>query len=136
MPVLRIPPHLYKRLEAHAEGFDTPAQVIERILNAFEGKAPVKTSDSSEKDQASRAPPALSFYPSEQEFRSSLLNGHKNTIVIHYQDGSFSNKSWHSNRFNQSSNLRGNIWSGFLRGWKTDNIIAAEFHAKDAEVDL
>jgi hypothetical protein len=36
-PVIRIPDALYARLEKHAQGFDTPAAVIERLLNKVEG---------------------------------------------------------------------------------------------------
>ena len=35
--VIRIPSNIYKRLEEHASGFDTPANVIERLLNHYEG---------------------------------------------------------------------------------------------------
>jgi len=38
--VIRIPESLYKRLESHAIGFDTPASVIERILDYFETRHP------------------------------------------------------------------------------------------------
>ena len=34
--VIRISDNLYKRLEAHASGFDTPSNVIEIILNFYE----------------------------------------------------------------------------------------------------
>ncbi|MFV1977452.1 MAG: hypothetical protein ACC651_17050 [Candidatus Scalindua sp.] len=37
-PVIRITPEVYSRLEKHAVGFDTPANVIEKLLNHFEGK--------------------------------------------------------------------------------------------------
>ena len=36
-PVIRIPEVLFSRLEQHAKGFDTPANVIETLLNHFEG---------------------------------------------------------------------------------------------------
>jgi len=36
--VIRIPQELYSKLGRHAEGFETPAQVIERILEHYEGK--------------------------------------------------------------------------------------------------
>ena len=36
-PVIRISDNLYQRLEAYASGFDTPANVIETILNKYEG---------------------------------------------------------------------------------------------------
>ncbi|GAA5316345.1 MAG: hypothetical protein AseanaTS_15490 [Candidatus Pelagadaptatus aseana] len=35
--VVRIPHEIYSRLEKHAQGFDTPANVIERLLNHYEG---------------------------------------------------------------------------------------------------
>lgn len=37
--VIRIPPEIYARLERHAKGFDTPANVIERLLDHYEGVA-------------------------------------------------------------------------------------------------
>lgn len=43
-PVIRVPDDLYSRLEQHAKGFDTPANVIETLLNHFEGIDP-KTSN-------------------------------------------------------------------------------------------
>lgn len=45
--VIRLPSNIYKRLEKHAKGFDTPAAVIERLLNHFEGVDPDETSSSS-----------------------------------------------------------------------------------------
>lgn len=38
--VIRIPESLYKRLESHAIGFDTPAAVIERFLDFYENHNP------------------------------------------------------------------------------------------------
>jgi len=35
--VIRISENVYSRLEKHAKGFDTPANVIETLLNHFEG---------------------------------------------------------------------------------------------------
>jgi hypothetical protein len=36
MPAIDIPPELYRRLERHAHGFDTPAAVISRAVDALE----------------------------------------------------------------------------------------------------
>ena len=36
--VIRISESLYKRLESHAKGFDTPSSVLERVLNFYEAK--------------------------------------------------------------------------------------------------
>ena len=50
-PVIRVPSDIYSRLENHAKGFDTPAGVIEKLLNHFEG---IDSSPSHEKtDRAS-----------------------------------------------------------------------------------
>lgn len=38
--VIRIPNDLHQRLASYAEGFDTPANVIERILNQYEHAEP------------------------------------------------------------------------------------------------
>jgi len=37
---IRIPTELYLRLEKHAKGFETPARVIEKILNNYENVSP------------------------------------------------------------------------------------------------
>ena len=37
--VIRIPANIFSRLEKHAVGFDTPANVIEMLLNNYEGVA-------------------------------------------------------------------------------------------------
>ena len=38
--VIRIPESLYRRLESHAIGFDTPSAVLERILDFYETHHP------------------------------------------------------------------------------------------------
>lgn len=35
--VIRVPENLYARLEKHAQGFDSPANVIEKLINYYEG---------------------------------------------------------------------------------------------------
>ena len=35
-PSIQLSATLYQRLEGHAQGFDTPENVIERLLNAYE----------------------------------------------------------------------------------------------------
>ena len=37
---IKVPSTLYARLAEHARGFDTPANVIEMLLNAYEGGSP------------------------------------------------------------------------------------------------
>ena len=49
-PVIRVPEDLYSRLEQHAKGFDTPANVIETLLNHFEGVDQQASNTTSGKD--------------------------------------------------------------------------------------
>lgn len=122
MPVLRLPMSLYKRLELHAEGFDTPANVIEKLLNEYEGVASNET-----KIDKTIAKPEVIFYPNEEEFKSSLIKNKEALRVIYYADGSIDKKQWVASRFSIDSNLRSNIWSGPLRGWRDQGIIKVEF---------
>lgn len=126
MTVIRLTPNLYSRLASHAEGFDTPAQVISRLLDAYEGVSP--SSEPGSMTETSGDKPTLSFHPDEASFKKHLVGGNNGQVIIHYKDGTTSEKVWNATRFSSSSNLRGNIWSGFLRGWHEKGITHADFH--------
>ena len=83
----------------------------------------------SDSNLVNKPKPLLTFEPNETQFHLSLVEGMEANIVIRYLDGSESNKTWRPTRYTQGSNLRGNIWSGFLRGWKDQDIISAKFCA-------
>ena len=64
MPAIDIPPELYRRLERHARGFDTPAAVISRAVDALERQGvqeipTVGKSDHSSPDFDALNPPNL-----------------------------------------------------------------------------
>jgi len=59
-PVIRLPDSVYDRLAKHSEGFDTPARVIEKLLDQVEG---VET------------PPASSLPPSSRDTTKYVFNG-------------------------------------------------------------
>ena len=48
--VVRISNELFSRLESHAVGFDSPTNVIEKLLNSFEGTSSKETNLSPKKD--------------------------------------------------------------------------------------
>lgn len=131
MPVLRISDALFKRLEAHAQGFDTPANVIERLLNSFEGIEVSKTESIAEPQPLPK--PVLHFHPSESDFKKGIVEGSVARVTLFFADGKTEEKFWQPSRFQETSNLRANIWSGFLRDWKAKRINKAEFHI---DVDL
>lgn len=106
---IEVSKQTYSRLEKLAKGFDTPDAVITRLLDDAEGKSDTK--------------PSITFTPSdEQEFKLRLIDSKLAEVVIFKKDGSREISHWNANRLTPSSNLRGNLWSGLLRGWKSKGI--------------
>ena len=105
----------YKRLEALVQGFETPDSVINRLIDSVEGKKETK--------------PELSFTPiDESRFLKLLVRDRVAEVVLYKQNGERTVSQWSANKITESSNLRANLWSGFLRGWKEKGIISAEFN--------
>lgn len=127
--VVRISSALYKRLESHAKGFDTPASVIERILNDYESRAGISTATEGAEAQQNKPTrkPQLVFIPSEEVFRKNLLEAKVARVELDLLGGVVEVKTWNAGRFSETSSLRGNLWSGFLRGWAEKGICKATF---------
>ncbi|EKN3342808.1 hypothetical protein ACQ8YR_002631 [Yersinia enterocolitica] len=120
MPQITISDAVYKRLEQHATGFDTPEQVILRLLNLAEGTSTSK--------------PELVFSPiDDKAFKSAFLASGHAEIALYYNSGKRDVLRWEAKRFSDDSNLRANLWSGHLRNWKDKGIIKAEFSALPRE---
>jgi len=128
--VIRISDSLYERLEAYASGFDSPSNVMESILDAYEGKIPdlkgnIGTGVVPEMKQSDVL--NIKYIPdSEDKFKQQLLESKKAYIKISYTNGTTEVKEWNAARFSESSKLDGNLRSGYLRGWKRRGIYKAE----------
>lgn len=110
---IEISDETYERLAKMVIGFDSPENVISRLLNQAEGKTIQK--------------PELFFEPeSEDEFKVQLLKSKEAEITLYKNDGSREILYWNASRFKPESNLRGNLWSGQLRGWQQKGIVKAE----------
>jgi hypothetical protein len=121
--VIRITDQLFKRLEKYAQGFDTPAKVIEKILDAYEGVEPIE-SDVKDVQQSNHL--ELVFYDGNEEaFKSAFLSSGLATVEIFYTDGSTETFQWQKNNFTERSSAKGNLMSGRLRGWKEKGIVKA-----------
>lgn len=136
--VIRISDDLYKRLEAHASGFDTPSNVIETILNAYEGVTP-NLNTSSNTFRAPEIQPANSLdivyiAESEEDFKRQLLANKKAYIKISYTNDTSEIKEWNASRFSATSRVDGNLRSGYLRGWKERGIYKAELAVNRNEI--
>ncbi len=124
--VIRISDDLYRRLEAQALGFDTPSNVIERILDAYEGvssNATGKNDDSVTKAmQPANSLDIVYVEASEEAFKQQLLICKKAYIKLYYTDGTSEIKEWNASRFTEASRVDGNLRSGYLRGWRERGI--------------
>ena len=127
--VVRIPINLYNRLSVHANGFETPANVIENILNYYEKHKGLKSSIKQSLPQLTKQPTHLEivYYPSnEQNFKDLLIQTKKAYILLHKQDETSEIKEWNAKNFDKNSQVNGNLRSGQLRGWKSKGIYKAE----------
>lgn len=104
-----ITEELYLRLGTHSVGFETPAQVIERLLDHYEAKDNLKR-------------PVVEFSPDEAEFKRNLVRLKSAWKELHFNDGSVRVEEWVASQFKETSNLKSNIWSGPLRDWKSKGI--------------
>ena len=113
----------FARLEQLAEGFDTPEAVIIRLLDNIDGRTETK--------------PTLHFDPSdESEFKLRLIESKEAEVVIYKNDETREIVRWKANRLSESSNLRGNLWSGLLRGWKSKRIKSVELSILPQGINL
>ena len=128
--VIRISDELHKRLEAYASGFDTPSNVIETILNAYEGlNQDIKLETNTENQlEIKRATSLEISYSSgsEENFKQLLLEHKKAYIKLYYTNDTTEIKEWKAFRFSSSSSVDGNLRSGYLRGWRERGIFKAE----------
>jgi predicted CopG family antitoxin len=123
--VIRISDELYKKLEAEARGFDTPANVIEKLLAFYKGSEIKPADDVGVAEEAESL--EIVFHPSdEKQFKELLLQKKRAFIKMYRTDGTFEVKEWSASKFTPSSSLIGNLRSGFLRGWKVKGIFKAE----------
>lgn len=108
----------YSRLAAQAKGFETPEQVINRLIDVVEI------------DHDTR--PELFFNPEgEADFKKALLKSKQAKVEMFKRDGSCETGVWNARAISEESSVRANIWSGYLRGWKEKGIVRAVFTVQE-----
>lgn len=127
---ITISTNLYKRLEAHAVGFNTPQDVIARILDYYEsnsGQAVNKVLLKNIDDKPIRSLQLeINMIPNnELEFKKLMLERRLAWVKIFKLDGTEDIKLWKVQAFTSDSDLKGNLRSGYLRGWKEKGIYKA-----------
>ena len=127
---IEIPIDLYQRLGFHVEGFESPADVIERILNFYEEQTGAATTKTKAITPVVSQPVSLEiiYYPDndERKFKENLLREKVAYLLLHKIDGSKEIKRWNALNFKPNSSVNGNLRSGYLRGWKKKGIVKAE----------
>jgi hypothetical protein len=125
--VIKIPSELYRRLESHTVGFDTPANVIERILDAYEGVSPTDRIVKDDDLKTATNKLEIIYVPATEEaFKEQFVKTKKAFLKIFYTNGETEVKAWDSPNFTDTSSVSGNLRSGYLRNWKDKGIFKAE----------
>ncbi|MGL4715725.1 MAG: hypothetical protein ACRCWL_07420 [Aeromonas sp.] len=119
---IEISKSTFDRLSSLAVGFDTPDAVINRLINHSLGQSETK--------------PRIMFIPSEAEFKRLLLQTRVAEAKIYHSDGRHFVVPWNATKLQSSSNLRANLWSGFLRNWKQKKISKVELSTLELGYDL
>ncbi len=76
------------------------------------------------------APPKLEieFIPGDEvSFKEDLIRKKCAHVLLYMSNGDVNRSVWQAKKFSLSSNLRGNLFSGYLRGWRNKGIRKAVF---------
>ncbi|HBK83461.1 MAG TPA: hypothetical protein DDZ41_07670 [Flavobacterium sp.] len=134
---IEISSDLYECLGKIAKPFESPEDVIKRLLVFFidnnqKSLNNEQTSDENTEQTKSLFPTKefykleVNFYPSESEFKQLLLKTKKAWVKLSYKNGAASVHEWNAYKFSEDSNIRGNLNSGYLRGWREKGIVRAD----------
>lgn len=141
---IEISEYLYERLGRLANTFETPDQVIGRLIDHYESKV---KSDQKNPDFVEELPiidkPKIrtfkklipNFYPTNlEEFKSLLLKEKQAWVILYFNDGSKEVHQWNAHRFTEKSDVLGNLRSGYLRDWREKGIIKADIAIDKNEI--
>jgi len=136
---ITIKSSIFRRLETHAKGFDTPANVIERILDFYDEHRNCVQDKNQEKTKVNLPVKSFElefkFFPDgESEFKKALLGKKLAWIKLYKTDGTSELKLWKAHDFTEKSSLIGNLRSGHLRGWKDRGIFKAALAIEKSDI--
>jgi len=123
---IEISDGLYQRLSLHAEGFETPASVIERIVTFYESRNGVRNTISMSAVNELPMSLDITYYPDAEGFKQQLLQKKVAYLLLCKLDGTKELKEWNAINITNNSSINGNLRSGYLRNWKKKGIVSAE----------
>ncbi|NOQ63974.1 MAG: hypothetical protein GQ582_05630 [Methyloprofundus sp.] len=128
---------LYERLGKLAKTFETPQDVISRLLDFYkmeEIDSPLLEPEVTVIKQYNKLD--IKFFPENLvQFKSLLLKEKQAWVLLHMNDGSKTLHQWNASRFTEGSNVLGNLRSGYLRDWRDKGIISADIAINRYELD-
>lgn len=148
---IALPESIYNRLANHAKPFEMPADVISRLLDLVESRhdKPIDKAEAADATVPSSPPPRMAsgaiplpvrlpinFYPeSTRAFKNALLKTRSAWVLLHKTDGTRELHHWKAYRFSESSDVLGNLRSGYLRGWREKGIVRADVAINKHDLD-
>lgn len=141
---LKLDEGVCSRLAFYAakHGLGSWAEAIEDMLAKCEGTpaapAPVAVAPKPATVRPYLRSPDVIYYSdgepvSERDCQMAIVAAGWATVHIHYADGRKEEKQWRATNLREDSYLRGNLNSGYLRGWRDKGIVKAEIFAGEAE---
>ena len=101
---IEIPSSLYEQLGSLAKGFETPAQVIERLVQHFLSARKETEAPLPHPSERFHLPPRLvpEFFPSDKkEFKRLLLTNKQAWVILYKTDGTIDEKIWDAQNFSK-----------------------------------
>lgn len=124
---IEISVNLYQRLGFHAEGFEAPASVIERMVTFYEEQKGIEKFILTKPIKELPLNLDIIYHPFDEEsFKQQLLQKKVAYLLLHKLDGSKEIKEWNALNFSNQSSVNGNLRSGYLRDWQKKGIVKAE----------
>lgn len=140
MKDIQITEDLFNRLAHQSVRFETPVDVIEKILTFYENEH----GNTSSPEPAEPAPTTrlelpekldIIYYPGdEKSFKELFLQTDSAYVLLYFKDGKRVLKEWIRSNFTQDSSVNGNLRSGYLRRWRDKGIIKAEVSTKKEDL--
>ncbi len=144
---IEISSNTYERLGKLAQTFETPQDVITRLLDSCE-KVGSKIENNRIVNEATsilRNEPQnvrrynkldINFFPPDlDQFKTLLLERNLAWVLLHMVDGSKKLHQWNTSRFSETSDVLGNLRSGYLRDWRDKGIISADIAIDKNDID-
>jgi hypothetical protein len=134
---IEISTELYQRLGKIAQAFESEQSVIERLIDFYENEKNsdnIALSNDTVIEQTQLLPITVyrskleeHYYPSNlNQFKLLLIETKKAWVKLSYVDGTVTVQEWNALRFSETSDVRGNLKSGYLRHWREKRIVRAD----------